>query len=107
MANQDFKKSYLYIWKFHVRPDKETEFLKIYGPEGDWVQLFRKGVGYVQTLLVKDLDAANVFTTIDIWESEAAYKVFKTEFVAEFNALDKRCEKLTENEVLIGRFEGV
>lgn len=42
-----------------------------------------------------------------IWESEAANKVFKTEFAAEFEALDKQCEKLTENEVLVGRFEVV
>ncbi len=99
------EKSYLYIWKFRVRPDKEAEFQQIYGPDGDWVQLFKQGVGYLQTLLVKDLDEAYVYTTIDMWESEAAFKAFKASFAAEFEAIDKRCEHLTENEVLIGRFE--
>ncbi len=108
MANnlqQDTEKTYLYIWKFQVRPDKEAEFQQIYGPDGDWVQLFKQGIGYKQTLLVKDLDAAYTYTTIDMWASESAYKVFKSEFATEFEAIDKRCEYLTLNEVLIGRFE--
>jgi heme-degrading monooxygenase HmoA len=108
MANelqQNPEKIYLYIWKFSVRPDKEAEFQMIYGSGGEWVQLFKQGIGHIQTLLVKDLDADLVYTTIDMWESESAFKAFKAEFAAEFEAIDKRCEHLTENEVLIGRFE--
>lgn len=98
---------YLYIWKFQVVPDQEAEFQRIYGPEGDWVQLFRQGAGYRQTLLLKDLDVSGVYTTVDMWESEAAYQNFKEKFAAEFDALDKYCENLTESEVLVGRFESL
>ncbi|PKM85276.1 MAG: hypothetical protein CVU86_03175 [Firmicutes bacterium HGW-Firmicutes-11] len=98
---------YLYLWKFKVLLGKETEFRRIYGPEGEWVQLFRQGAGYVQTLLLKDLDVPGAYTTVDMWQSEAAYKVFKEKFVAEFEILDKKCERLTESEELVGRFESL
>jgi len=99
--------SFLYIWKFQVHPDKEMEFQRIYGPEGEWVGLFKKGAGYRQTLLLKDLDVPGTYTTVDLWESEAAYQFFKKKFAAEFEALDNYCEDLTESEVLVGRFESL
>jgi heme-degrading monooxygenase HmoA len=97
--------SYLYIWKFQVTPGKEAEFRRLYGPEGEWVQLFRRGIGYRQTLLLKDIDVPGAYTTIDLWESMAAYKAFKKEFSEEFEKLDEQCENLTESEVQVGRFE--
>lgn len=97
--------TYLYIWKFQVVLGRETKFQRIYGPEGEWVQLFKQGAGYIQTLLLKDLDVPGIYTTVDVWESEAAYQSFKKKFAAEFEALDKYCENLTEREVLVGRFE--
>lgn len=96
--------SYLYIWKFQVLPDKEAEFRSIYGPEGKWVQLFRQGAGYRQTLLLRDLDVSGAYTTVDMWESEDSFNVFKKEFASEFETLDKHCENLTESEELVGRF---
>lgn len=99
--------AYLYIWRFKVVLDKETEFQRIYGPEGEWVRLFKQGAGYRQTLLLKDLDVPGAYTTVDLWESEAAYKTFKKIFAAEFEALDKYCENLTESEELVGRFESL
>jgi heme-degrading monooxygenase HmoA len=104
---QDPEHSYLYIWKFQVTPNKEGEFQRIYGPEGEWVHLFRQGAGYKQTLLLKDLDTPYSYTTVDMWESEAAYKHFKKEFAAEFETLDKHCEHLTQSEALVGRFEAI
>jgi heme-degrading monooxygenase HmoA len=97
--------SYLYIWKFKVAQDKESEFQRIYGPKGEWIRLFRQAEGYRQTLLLKDLDEPGVYTTVDMWESEAAYRVFEKKFAAEFETLDKHCENLTERETQVGRFE--
>jgi len=97
--------AYLYIWKFKVFLHKAKEFQRIYGPEGEWVQLFKQGAGYRQTLLLKDLDVPGVYVTVDQWETEAAYKSFKEKFAAEFEALDQYCENLTESEVQVGRFE--
>lgn len=104
---QNSDNPYLYIWKFQVNPDKETEFQRVYGPEGQWVQLFRQGKGYRQTLLLKDLDVPGTYATIDLWESEAAYKTFKEVFAEEFEALDRACESLTQREEQLGRFESL
>jgi heme-degrading monooxygenase HmoA len=90
-----------------VSQDKEAEFQRIYGPEGEWAQLFRKGAGYSQTLLLKDLDVPETYVTVDLWESEAAYKTFKKDFAAEYEILDKLCENLTESEVQVGRYESL
>lgn len=98
-------KPYLYIWRYQVPPEKEAEFIKAYGPEGDWVLLFRQTDGYQKTLLLKDIDLPGSYTSIDMWESYDAFKAFREDFSLAFEVLDKRCENLTAEEVQIGRYE--
>ena len=97
-------KPYLYIWNFKVPAENEVEFQKKYGPEGDWVELFRKAEGQ-RTLLLKNLDLPGWYTSIDMWESRKAFDIFREQFTLEFEKLDMLCESLTEIEVCKGRFE--
>ncbi len=30
---------FLILWEFEVKPGEETAFEKVYGPEGQWVEL--------------------------------------------------------------------
>ena len=42
------------VFRYEVRePD---EFVRMYGPEGDWAQFFRQGRGYIGTELLRDVD---------------------------------------------------
>jgi len=95
---------FIYIWAFEVRPGRETEFERAYGPDGDWVKLFRQAPGYLHTELLRDRQESNRYLTIDHWESKAAQRAFRQQFAAEFNRIDKTCEQLTESETLVGHF---
>ena len=39
------------------------------------------------------------------WESEAAFEEFRQQFAAQYEALDRECEGLTQTETKIGIFE--
>lgn len=95
---------YAYLWEFLVRPDKASLFERMYGPEGDWVTLFRRAAGYVDTRLLKDRSAADRYVTIDRWESEADYRRFRERFADEYRSLDERCEGLTTEERFLGAY---
>jgi heme-degrading monooxygenase HmoA len=97
----------LVMWEFVVRPGKEAEFEKIYGPEGDWAQCFSKAGGYCGTELCRDLSEPGRFVTSDFWMSQEAYETFKAQHAAEYRALDQKCESLTEDEREIGKFKRV
>jgi len=99
--------TYTYIWEFDVRPGQESEFGRHYGPDGTWVQLFRTSMGYLDTVLLRDLTRPGRYVTIDRWESERAYRDFRSAHEKEFTALDSRCETLTFAERELGRFEAV
>ena len=98
---------YVYVWEFEVRPGCEAEFERNYGPDGSWVELFRAAHGYLDTILLRDLGRGRRYLTIDRWESEDAYRSFRTARALEFTALDARCEALTVSERELGRFEVV
>lgn len=93
---------YIVLWEYVVRAGQEAEFEKIYNTNGDWVQLFEQGDGYLGTDLVRDTDTPRHYITIDRWVSSKAYDVFYKKYRAAYKALDVRCQSLTEHEKLIG-----
>lgn len=95
---------YVYIWEYLVRPETVDSFREAYGPDGEWVALFRRAAGYVRTELYRDLDDPHRYITVDSWESRQAYERFRQSFAGEFEDLDARCEALTLQEVRLGHF---
>ena len=96
---------FAYIWEYEVRDERLLEFSQIYGPQGQWVQLFSQSSGYVRTELHRDIDKPNRFLTIDYWLSQAVRDQFREQYASEFVALDERCEALTVAERFVGDFE--
>jgi len=89
------------IWRYRVRSGKISAFVKDYGPEGTWVDLFRRGKGYISTELLRDASDPAVFITVDRWESRIDYDTFRREFANDYLALDTRCAAYTEDEELL------
>ncbi len=98
---------YAYVWEYLVHPERMAEFEAAYGRSGDWARLFRTGPGYVRTELHRDRADPRRFLTIDYWETMHDWARFRADRAEEFKALDRRCEKLTERELEIGRFDPV
>ncbi len=101
------KSHFLMVWQFSAKPGKEPQFEAAYGPDGVWVQFFRKGPGYGGTRLVQDVHCSSAYFTLDSWDSRAAYEQFRQSHAQEYAAVDRVCETLTEREMLLGMFEGV
>ena len=94
---------FLVIWEFVVRPGKEQLFEQIYGPDGDWVQLFQHGRGYCGTKLMRDSDASRRYVTLDLWNSQEDYERFKSQHADRYKTIDMKCESLTETERELGK----
>ena len=95
---------YLRLSEFHVRPECEAEFVRIYGSHGDWVRLFHRADGFCGTELLRDQETACRYITVDRWTSEAAYNAFVRRFSGEYHALDAASERLNLAEPPIGSF---
>ncbi len=94
------------LWEFTVKPEKLQAFVHVYGPEGDWAQLFRQSEGYRGTELLQS-EAPNTFVTIDRWEQAADLERFKDRFKTEYQQLDTQFEELTISERKLGTFTAV
>ena len=86
------------LWEFRCRPGCEAEFERVYGPRGEWARLFERGEGYLGTALNRDHGSARRYVVVDRWTTRQAFESFKERFRAEYEALDARCEALTEHE---------
>jgi len=96
---------YLIVWEYHVKVDCTADFEKIYGESGDWVELFQKESGYAATELLRDEQDPRRYLTIDRWASQEAYEQFLVQRQNEYEALDAKCQALTENESLLGKWQ--
>ena len=95
------------VWEFQVSAGREQEFEKHYGPEGTWVQFFRKDRAYQGTKLLRDSETAGRYLTVDRWNDLAAYEGFRAEHAGEYKRIDEQMEALTQNEARVGVFEVV
>lgn len=96
---------FVVLWMFEAKAGAEQDFVRAYGPDGEWAQLFRRSTGYLETWLVRDVEVARRFVTIDRWASRQAFEDFKASAKTEYDALDARCQQLTRSERLLGHFE--
>ena len=95
------------LWEYEVKPGGEERFENGYGPDGDWVRLFRNDSHYHETRLVTDSFRRGVYLTMDFWESRAAYEEFMAGHRKECEEIDAICEDMTIQERRIGWFEMV
>jgi quinol monooxygenase YgiN len=98
---------FAYIWEYRVKKDEVDAFRRVYGPTGNWVELFRRDDAYLRTELFQDADDSRRFVTTDFWTSKTARDTFRQRFKNEFDELDRRCEILTEEERFLGDFHRV
>ena len=92
---------FIVIWDYIVAESQEAEFERVYGPEGEWTQLFKQGKGYLGTELLRAMDHPRHYLTIDHWDSSSAFDSFQENYHVEYEAIDARCENLTEREARI------
>lgn len=98
------KGRFAYVWEYSVRRTHRAEFLAAYGPRGDWVELFSREPGYLETVLLADEHDENRFVTVDFWVSRADRDAFRKAHADEFSRLDQKCEAFTEREFFLGDF---
>lgn len=104
MNEQETKEIFVYVWEYTVKREAQADFERMYGPQGDWVQLFQKSEGYLGTELHHDISEELRYVTADYWVSQAARDAFRGQFAQEFRELDQYCETLTEREIFLGDF---
>ena len=90
------------VWKFRVRDGAESRFVEGYGAAGRWARLFGRAPGFKRTELARSVEHERCFYTLDYWESREAFEKFRAEYAAEYEALDREFEGLTESETFIG-----
>jgi hypothetical protein len=95
---------YVAIWEFTAKLQARAEFENFYGPDGEWVQLFRRSKSFLRTELFRDRNVENHYLTMDYFASKAGYDDFLHEFRQEYEALDRRCDGVVQSEREVGAF---
>ena len=87
---------FVILWEFEVKPGSEAGFEKVYGPTGEWVQLFQQDPCFRGTKLLRDVSRPGHFYTIDSWES--SYRQFLVRLESAYQRSDHSAERLTLQE---------
>jgi heme-degrading monooxygenase HmoA len=96
---------YVILWEFRVAPEREAAFQAAYGPDGAWARLFARGAGFIGVELLRCVDEAGRYVTVDRWRSRADFDAFKDTLGADYEALNRELEHLKAGETRIGAFE--
>jgi heme-degrading monooxygenase HmoA len=92
---------FVVAWLYRAWPDRRAEFERVYGPDGTWAGLFRRGKGYLGTELYRGGDA---YLVLDRWRSEGEHARFEQAFADEYALLSTESEGLYREETRLGAF---
>ncbi len=95
---------FVILCEFEVKPLSAPAFERVYGPQGDWVRLFRSDPHYRMTRLLQDTSHPKIYCTMDFWDSEGTYEEFKSAQHQAYQALDQATQGLTLRERHLGSF---
>ena len=93
------------VFSYEVR-DREG-FELAYGPDGEWEQFFRQGVGYIGTELLHDVEIPTRYLVVDRWESADDYNAFAAARREEYMRRVDDTRLYYEQELRFGTFENV
>jgi heme-degrading monooxygenase HmoA len=82
-----------------------AEFERVYGPDGDWAEFFRRGSGYVGTELLRDVESPGRYLVVDRWESAEAYNAFIAERREEYMERVDATRFHYDSELRLGTFD--
>jgi heme-degrading monooxygenase HmoA len=92
---------------FSYEAREPAEFERVYGPEGEWAEFFRRGAGYVGTELLRDTETPARYLVLDRWESAEAYNAFVGANRPEYMARVDDTRLYYDQELHLGTFENV
>jgi heme-degrading monooxygenase HmoA len=97
------------VWEFQVPKGMEKRFEQVYGAKGSWARFFAQDEAYMGTELIHHLKrgeskAGRTYITLDFWASQNAYDAFRRQHFARYEAIDQKCQEMTESEREIGSF---
>lgn len=55
--------SYEIVWSYDVGPDAREAFERAYGSTGEWAQLFSRGDGFIEVVLLEDATVPGRYLT--------------------------------------------
>ena len=93
------------LWAYRIAPGASATFEALYGPNGDWTQLFRRAPAYLGTELFCDVGDPLRYVTLDRWRTRAEYEAFLHEARDDYAALDARGDALTLEEARLGTID--
>jgi heme-degrading monooxygenase HmoA len=95
---------YTIIFEFFVLKGNAKAFEELYGPGGDWIELFRKSEGFIGTELMINPEDPHHYVTVDKWNSEDIYYNFLHEYQKEYQKIDARGDSFTFDQRRVGSF---
>lgn len=95
---------FVILWQFDIAEGSIAAFEEAYGSAGSWSQLFSRSTAYHGTELLKDAYVPGRYVTVDRWDSEDAFRAFRAQYDADYEAVDRSCDAITSSETRIGAF---
>jgi hypothetical protein len=92
------------MWEFEVEPGMEARFEEVYGPSGNWAQLFEQDENYLGTELNRAQGPSPRYIILDFWVSEESYANFREQHRVEYEAIDRQCDQLRASERKLADF---
>jgi hypothetical protein len=95
------------VWQLMVDGQRDTEFERFYGADGEWTKLSRRSRSFLGSSFLKDLAAPGRYLLIEYWSEMLVYEKHVADFDDEIKALEARRGEFTTSVESLGVFSAL
>jgi hypothetical protein len=95
------------VWQFETVPDREDEFERFCGADGEWTKLSRRSRSFLGSSFLKDLAAPSRYLLVEYWSEMVVYEKHLSDFDTQVKDLEERREQFLVRVEPVGVFSAL
>ena len=95
------------VWQLMVHEQRDTEFERFYGADGEWTKLSRKSRSFLGSSFLRDLGMPTRYLLVEYWSEMLVYEKHTADFDAQIKALEERRQEFTASVESLGLFSAL
>ena len=95
------------VWQFTVHENKQDEFERFYGADGDWTRVSRRSRSFLGSSFLRELANPSRYLLVEYWSEMLVYEKHVADLGRELTLLEKQRESFAASVESLGVFSAL
>jgi hypothetical protein len=95
------------VWQFYVKSDRQNDFERFYGADGEWTMISRKSRYFLGSSFLREFNPEPRYLLIEYWSEMLPYERHRVDLTDEIDELERARSEFVVSSTPIGVFNAL